>query len=62
MLSVMGLHHYWMYLWYFMEPGMLQSTGLQRAGHDRVTKHSTAQHTTSIQALPLRRFYINFSD
>ena len=26
------------------EPGGLQSTGSQRVGHDRVTRHSTAQH------------------
>ena len=26
------------------EPGGLQFMGSQRAGHDRATKHSTAQH------------------
>ena len=29
------------------EPGRLQSTGSQRVGHNWVTKHSTAQHSTS---------------
>ena len=29
------------------KPGRLQTVGLQRAGHDWVTKYSTAQHSTA---------------
>ena len=30
------------------EPGRLQSVGLQRVGHDRVTKHRIAQHSKDV--------------
>ena len=35
----------WRTLW-TEEPGELQSIGLQRIGHDRVTKHTARMHST----------------
>ena len=42
------------------EPGRLQSMGSKRVGHDYVTKHSKAQHSTAMSNLKMNnRFFIS---